>query len=196
MATPEDVASRKRMLTAWVRDNTYNHKSFPPDLLASEIIAKGLSVTVMVPAREVASTIGGVLDHTVRPLVDAGIVSKVFAICANSKDGTDEVAKNHGACIIQRGENAMELGSSMGKGDAMWRGLLQTYRGDCNAVPTTDGGSRVRWEGSDPEEIIAFLDGDTGDPTPSHLIGIIGPLIMNDHLQLVKGCFERPFKSG
>ena len=58
----------------------------------------------------------------------------------------------------------------------MWRALLATS------------------PGSSGNEIIAFLDGDTGDPTPAHLIGIIGPLIMNDETQMVRGMFERPFQ--
>ncbi len=58
----------------------------------------------------------------------------------------------------------------------MWRALLATS-------PESSG-----------DEIIAFLDGDTGDPTPAHLIGIIGPLIMSDEIQMVRGMFERPFQ--
>lgn len=46
---------------------------------------------------------------------------------------------------------------------------------------------------SNGDEIVAFLDGDTGDPTLVHLIGIIGPLIMNENIQMVRGMFERPF---
>jgi len=66
-----------------------------------------------------------------------------------------------------------------GKGDALWRALLATTAKSDDAH----------------EEIVAFLDGDTKDPSIAHLIGIIGPLIINDSLQLVKGCFDRPFKS-
>ena len=118
------------------------------------------------------------LNQTIKPLIEAGIVTKVYAIDAESKDGTGTVAAACGATVLQRATIAPELGSSKGKGDAMWRALLTTSPG---------GGDN---------EIIAFLDGDTGDPTPAHLIGIIGPLIMNDEIQMVRGMFERPFKGG
>ena len=117
------------------------------------------------------------LNKTIKPLVEAGIVTKVYAIDAESKDGTGAVAALCGAFVLQRAEIAPELGASKGKGDAMWRALLAT----------SPGGSA--------DEIVAFLDGDTGDPTPAHLIGIIGPLIMNDHIQMVRGMFQRPFQS-
>ena len=119
----------------------------------------------------------GVLNYTIKPLVEAGVVANVYAIDAESKDGTGwAVAAACGAVVLQRATIAPELGASKGKGDAMWRALLATS------------------PGSGENEIIAFLDGDTGDPTPAHLIGIVGPLIMNDEIQMIRGMFERPFK--
>lgn len=79
--------------------------------------------------------------------------------------------------VLQRTKIAAELGPSLGKGDAMWRALLATSKD------------------SHPSDIVAFLDGDTKDPTPAHLEGLIGPLLSNEKLQMVKGCFERPFLS-
>ena len=166
-------------LQQWLATNTYCHKDFPIPELASEVKRKGLIVTVIIPAREVAEYIGGVLEKTVEPLVAAHIITKVIAIDNYSVDGTGAVAAKHGATVLQRTDIAPELGKSLGKGDAMWRALLQTSMA----------------EGSCDNEIIAFLDGDTGNPDPSHLIGIVGPLIYHDHLQMVKGSFDRPFKS-
>jgi glucosyl-3-phosphoglycerate synthase len=45
-------------------------------------------------------------------------------------------------------------------------------------------------------EIVCFLDGDTLDPAPSHLLGLLGPLLAEDSLEFVKGAFERPFDTG
>jgi glucosyl-3-phosphoglycerate synthase len=44
--------------------------------------------------------------------------------------------------------------------------------------------------------IVCFLDGDTGDPDPGHLLGLLGPLLADPTLMLVKGSFARPFRSG
>ena len=41
-------------------------------------------------------------------------------------------------------------------------------------------------------ELVCFLDGDTADPTPGHLQGLLGPLLADPSLALVKGAFDRP----
>ena len=165
------------VIKSWLQRNTSHFSDYSLTHLAELVKAKSLRVIVIIPAREVSSTIAGVINSTVKPLVNAGIVSKVYAIDAQSKDGTGAVASQNGATVLQRAGIASEYGPSQGKGDAMWRGLFATH------------------ETSSANEIVAFLDGDTGDPSPAHLIGIIGPLIMNDDFHMVRGFFERPFKS-
>lgn len=154
----------------WLDTRRYHYTEFSLPHCASIVKAQGLKVIVIIPAKEVATTIAGVLRETVRPLVTAGVVSTVIVIDANSADKTGEVAAEHGAIVIQRADIAPELGSSQGKGDALWR-----------ALKVTDG------------DIVAFLDGDTGDPNPAHLIGILSPLLLNDKIHMVRGCFDRPF---
>ena len=166
------------IMQEWIRTNTYHHNDFEIHILAKQVETKNLQITVIIPSREVANTIAGVLNHTVKPLVDAKIVNKVIVIDANSKDGTGAVAAMNGATVLQRADIAPAYGPSKGKGDAMWRALL--------ATSPLDGSN----------EIVAFMDGDTMDPSLPHLLGIVGPMIMHDDLQLVKGTFERPFKYG
>ncbi len=155
---------------AWLDTHRHHHTDFSLSYSASIVKAQRLKVVVIIPAKEVASTIAGVLRETVRPLITAGVVSSTIVIDANSEDKTGEVAAKHGATVIQRADIAPELGSSQGKGDALWR-----------ALKVTDG------------DIIAFLDGDTKDPNTAHLLGILGPLLLNDKIHMVRGCFDRPF---
>jgi glucosyl-3-phosphoglycerate synthase len=44
--------------------------------------------------------------------------------------------------------------------------------------------------------VVCFLDGDTSDPDPHHLQGLLGPLLTDGSVTLVKGAFERPLRSG
>ena len=159
-------------LGEWIHTNRYRHSDFSLSLLASVVKAKHIKVVTIIPAKEVATTIAGVIQETVRPLATAGIVSSVIVIDANSKDKTGEIAAKYGATVIQREKIAPELGPSQGKGDALWR-----------ALKATDG------------DIVAFLDGDTADPDPAHLLGILGPLLLDDRISMVRGCFDRPFRT-
>jgi glucosyl-3-phosphoglycerate synthase len=131
------------------------------------------SVTVVIPARECATTVAGVIETTVGPAYDAGLVDQVVVVDAASIDGTADRAAAAGATVMQQDELAPELGPALGKGDAMWRALAAT------------GG-----------EIVCFLDADTEDPDPGHLLGLLGPLLTDPEIALVKGAFARPFNAG
>jgi glucosyl-3-phosphoglycerate synthase len=94
-------------------------------------------------------------------------------IDADSPDGTAELAAAAGARVLQQDQVLARYGPTVGKGDAMWR-----------ALHATTG------------ELVCFLDGDTADPDPLHLLGLLGPLLCVPELRLVKGSFERPLRSG
>lgn len=156
-------------LETWRVRRRRHHREFPIDRLADAAGRSGLRSTVIVPAKEVAATIAGVLDETVAPLVEAGVVAEVVVVDAGSVDGTAEVAAAHGARVVQQDDLRADAGPCLGKGDAMWRALGAT------------GG-----------DVVAFLDGDTADPTPAHLAGILGPLLTDPDVAMVRGCFDRP----
>ncbi|CAB4895456.1 unannotated protein [freshwater metagenome] len=155
-------------LESWRAERRYVHDEFDVPRLAAAATRRGLRVAVVVPAKEVAGTIGGVLSRTVGPLRDAGVVDEVLVVDAASADGTAAVAAAHGARVLQQDDLVPGAGPCRGKGDAMWRALQAT---DC--------------------DVVAFLDGDTEDPTPAHLAGVLGPLLTDDAVAMVRGCFAR-----
>ena len=130
-------------------------------------------VTVVIPTKECAETIDAIVQRAVAPLAGIGLVDELVVIDAGSQDGTAEVAAAAGARVIQQDEVLTDRGPALGKGDAMWRALSVT------------GG-----------DVVCFLDGDTKDPQPSALLGLLGPILTDDRIQLVKGAFERPLESG
>ena len=130
-------------------------------------------VTVIIPVKECAATIVGVIERTVMPAVLRGLVDELVVIDAASDDDSGALAAAAGARVIQQDEVAASSRPRSGKGDAMWRALLAT------------GG-----------EIVCFLDGDTRDPDPAHLLGLLGPLLTDPAIKLVKGAFDRPFDCG
>ena len=158
-------------VSVWAERRRYRAEQFTLQLLRAQ---KGsTSVSVVIPTKECVQTIGGVLKETVRPIAEAGLIDELVVVDGCSADGTAAVARAAGARVLQQDELLTEYGPALGKGDAMWR-----------AVHATAG------------EIVCFVDGDTSNPNPHHLLGLLGPLIMEPSLQLVKGAFERPLRMG
>jgi glycosyltransferase involved in cell wall biosynthesis len=158
-------------VASWLERRRYRAVDFTVEQL---LACKGArSISVIVPAKECAQTVAGVLRRTAGPLLDAGLVDEVIVVDAGSTDATAEVARRCGARVLQQDELIPELGPALGKGDAMWRALQQTTA-----------------------EIVCFLDADTRDPHSNHLLGVLGPILSDDTLALVKGSFERPLDTG
>ncbi len=41
-------------------------------------------------------------------------------------------------------------------------------------------------------DIVCFLDADTANPDAAHLLGLLGPILTDDSVSLVKGTFDAP----
>jgi len=143
---------------------SFHHSEFPLELLRER---KRESVTVVLPTREVADTIGPIVG---RLLEHAELVDQLLVIDAASADGTAELAARLGAEVHQEADLLPEFGQVLGKGDAMWRALA-VARGD----------------------LIVYLDSDTRLFSTHFLTGMLGPLLCHPEVRFVKGCFRRPF---
>jgi glucosyl-3-phosphoglycerate synthase len=133
--------------------------------------AKQDSIALVLPAREVASSIGEVAAHAAR-LQELGLLDEVLVVDAGSRDGSAQIAAQAGLRVVQEDELSAELGPARGKGDAMWRALRATS-----------------------SEIVAFADTDTEEFGEHFLTGLLGPLICEPEVHFVKGFFRRPFRS-
>jgi glucosyl-3-phosphoglycerate synthase len=153
----------------WRARRSYHASEFS---LARLLEAKQDTVALVLPAREVAETIGQVAEIAGR-LKDVGLLDQVLVVDAGSHDQTVAIAERAGLEVAQENDLLREYGSAQGKGDAMWRGLAVT-------------------EG----EIVAYADTDTEDFNEGFLLGLIGPLLCDPDVQLVKGTFQRPFRTG
>ena len=160
-------------VSTWLDRRRYRAADFQLGRLAAAKRAADTSVSIIVPTKECADTIAGVVRDTVGPVAEAGLVDELVVIDAGSGDGTAARAAAAGATVHQQDAILSGYVPALGKGDAMWRALSVT-RGD----------------------VVCFLDGDTGDPHPDHLLGLLGPILTNDRLTLVKGTFERALQAG
>jgi glucosyl-3-phosphoglycerate synthase len=156
------------LVSAWLTSRRYHAGSFDNDLLKANA-----SVAVVIVASECADTVADVLRDTIRPFVEQGIVDELLVVGMNSRDGTAQIAESCGAQVIQADAVLSSFGPVRGKGDAMWRAVYTTR-----------------------SDIVCFLDADTLEGHPSHLRGLLGPLLTMPDLKLVKGAFSRPLPVG
>jgi glucosyl-3-phosphoglycerate synthase len=145
-----------------------HHSHFPPELIAAE---RDCSISVCVPARDEALTIGPIVTSLVR-LRELGAVDEVVVVDASS-DGTAEIAARAGADVYAQASLMPSYGEVLGKGDAMWR-ALSVLRGD----------------------VVCFVDADTERFGSHFASGLVGPLVTDPTVQFVKGFYRRPFRLG
>lgn len=156
-------------LADWLTARSYAGGDYGLERL---LAAKRSSVAVILPAREVAGTIGPTLDR-LAPLREVGLVDELLVVDADSADGTAEIARERGAEVVGESALAPELGPCLGKGDAMWRAA-----------------------GAVESDLLVYLDADSADFQPGFLTGLLGPILLDPALKLVKGSFHRPFAGG
>ena len=129
------------------------------------------TVSVCLPARNEARTIGPILEQLSR-CGARGIVDQVVVV-DHSTDGTGEIARGLGAEVHDQDKLLPEHGPVLGKGDAMWR-ALRVLTG----------------------EIVCFLDADSEEFGAHYVCGLLGPLLCTPAISFVKGFYRRPFRVG
>jgi glucosyl-3-phosphoglycerate synthase len=153
---------------AWYRRRTYHHRDYTPALIAD---VRTDTVTVCVPARETATTIGPIVECLLG-LREQNVIDAVMVVDAGSLDGTADVAARAGAEVHQEASLLPEFGPPLGKGDAMWRALSVIRTG-----------------------VVAFVDADTEEFGEHFVCGLLGALLYEPGVDFVKGFYRRPFKS-
>ena len=146
----------------------HHHSEFTLERILDE---RELSVSVCLPARNEAATIGPILDSLMK-LSEAGAVDQVVVV-DDSSDATAEIARARGAEVHRQRDLRPDAGPMLGKGDAMWR-ALEVLRGD----------------------VVAYVDADSRDFGDHFVRGLMGPLVCGSEATLAKGFYRRPFDSG
>jgi glucosyl-3-phosphoglycerate synthase len=150
----------------------FHHSRYSPGLIARVRSERGLGVSVCLPARECAHSVGEIVEVLAR-LRDAQAIDEIVVVDAGSPDGTAEVARRAGATVWQEAQLMPSFGPVLGKGDAMWR-----------ALSVLDG------------ELICFLDADTEAFGEHFATGLLGPLVCEPEVSFVKAFYERPLRAG
>jgi glucosyl-3-phosphoglycerate synthase len=147
---------------------SFHHSSYPAARIADELARRELSVSVCLPARECADTVGEIVS-ALAELRRAGVIDEIVVIDGASADATAAVARGAGAVVWQEAELMPSYGPALGKGDAMWRAL------------TVLGG-----------ELVCFMDADTEGFSGHFVTGLLGPLVCEQGFSFVKAHYRRP----
>lgn len=145
-----------------------------PDWTARDLVAAkaGRRVSVVLPALDEQQTVGAIVAAIV-PLTTGPtpLVDELVVMDSGSTDRTVEVAAAAGARVVLRDDVLPELEPLPGKGEVLWR-----------ALAATDG------------DLVCYLDSDLVDFDAAFVPALLGPLLTEPGVALVKGFYRRPLR--
>ena len=158
----------------WFAENTFHSREFSDIGRLIDLKRKhDLRISLGLPAYNEEATIGNVIHILKSQLMDdAPLLDEIVLIDSNSTDFTRRIAAGLGVISYIHQETLSGLGSFRGKGEALWKSLY-LLKGD----------------------LILWMDTDLIEPHPRLAYGIVGPLLMDQQIQYVKGFYQRPTTS-
>ncbi|MFE2074561.1 glucosyl-3-phosphoglycerate synthase [Streptomyces misionensis] len=154
----------------WLSDRSWSVHDRPLHQLLAAKQRTGQTVSVVLPALDEEETVGEIVAVIRRELVErVPLVDEVLVIDSGSTDRTSEVAAAAGARVVHRDAILPRIPAVPGKGEVLWRSLL---------VATGD--------------VICFVDADLREFSADFVTGIVGPLLTEPDVQLVKAMYDRP----
>lgn len=127
------------------------------------------TISVCLPARDEAATVGAVVEVIVEELQRRyQLVDEVLVVDDGSVDATAAVATAAGATVVSAAGVLGDHGPATGKGEAIWKGLAAS-RGD----------------------VVVWCDADICDFDPTFVTGLLGPLLGDPSVDFVKACYRR-----
>lgn len=156
----------------WLRERTSYSSVWDSEALTE--VKRGTTVSVVLPARDEASTVGSIVERLRRELVQrVPLIDEIVVMDSGSQDDTAAVAAAAGARVVRQDEVLADLPDRPGKGEALWKSLHVTS-GD----------------------LVVFLDADLTDFDPQFVVGLVGPLLTDPSVEFVKAFYDRPLSVG
>ena len=127
------------------------------------------TVSVVLPALNEQDSVGAVVA-SVAPLLGS-LVDELVVMDSGSTDDTVAEAARAGARVVRRHDVLGEYDVWPGKGEVLWRSLAATS-GD----------------------VVVFIDSDLVEPDQAFVPALLGPLLLEQVVHLVKGFYRRPLR--
>ncbi|MFF4750697.1 glucosyl-3-phosphoglycerate synthase [Streptomyces sp. NPDC002514] len=155
----------------WLATRSWSVTDRPLHKILAAKQRTGLSVSVVLPALDEEATVGAIVAAVRHDLMlrEVPLVDEIVVVDSGSTDRTSEVAAAAGARVVHRDDILPRLPAVPGKGEVLWRSLLVTS-GD----------------------IVCFVDADLRNFSSDFVTGIVGPLLTEPDVDLVKAMYDRP----
>ena len=139
---------------------------------ATPHVKRSHSIAVVIPARNEEDTIAPIVNTIRKRLLEPGIIDELIVIDSDSTDRTAAIASAAGATTIASREIKPELGSTPGKGEALWKSQFVSQ-----------------------SDIVVFVDADVTTFTAEYVTKLIEPLLADEHIMLSKAYYDRDLVS-
>lgn len=134
----------------------------------------GRTVSVCIPCRDEAATIGPLVSSIRRELIERiPLVDELIVLDDRSTDDTASVAGGAGAHVVDINDVHAKHGVGHGKGNALWASLVAS-------------------EG----DFVVWMDGDITSFEPNWIVRLLAPMLDDDSVALVKALSHRPTRLG
>jgi glucosyl-3-phosphoglycerate synthase len=156
----------------WFGKRTHHYSQFEPAKLRAAKERLGLTVSVCLPTRDEAATVGTIVRALRKRLLERSrLIDEIVVMDAGSVDDTVVIALAEGARVFREQDVLPEVGPGSGKGEALWKSL-HACQGD----------------------VICWIDADISNFHPRFVQGLLGPLLMDPEVLYVKAFYERPIR--
>lgn len=163
------------LVDKWFAENTFDAKEFADiERLIASKQKQNLTISLCLPALNEEATIGDVINSVKTELYDKHkLLDEIILIDSSSTDRTVAIAQELGVPVHVHQQVLPEIEPRRGKGEALWKSLY-VANGD----------------------IIVWIDTDIKNPDPRFVYGLVGPLLLEQRIQYVKGYYRRPIQVG
>lgn len=128
-------------------------------------------IAVVIPARNEEATVGEVVRVIAAELGE--LVDELIVMDSLSSDATGAAAATAGAIVHSVADVRPDLGVHPGKGEALWKSLFVT-----------------------DADVLVFIDADLSEWGAHFVTGLLGPLLADEQVMLVRGYYDRVLDTG